>query len=364
MNEISPRVLNRTLLDRQFLMSRESCSALGIIERLVALQSQEPNWPYIGLWARAADFHIDDLMWLLTTRQVVRGAGLRRTQHLMASSDVIWLRPTIQPVLDRGSQSRYFTSETTGLDVDELAAAGVNLLGRNTLSRRELARGLAERWPGRNGRVLAAALELHVPLIHSPGTSAWGRWGSPAKVEVARAEPVIGPLADSAQPQLLIRRYLRGFGPATVLDFQSWSGLTRMEKVFEEMRPGLRVYLNEGGAELFDLPEAKLADADLPVPVRFLPGYDNVLLGHAVRTRIVSDEDRKQVMPGGALVRPTFLVDGFVAGIWSLERSRLFVMPFRPLSDEARADVATESERLLAFVTPDADVGEFSIAGL
>jgi hypothetical protein len=282
----------------------------------------------------------------------------------MASGDISWLRPTIQPVLDRGVQSRYLTSETSGLDVNELISVGVNLLGRDTLSRRELARGLADKWPGRNGRILAAALELHVPLVHSPGTSAWGRWGSPTKVEVARAETVIGPLADSAQPELLIRRYLGAFGPASVMDFQSWSGLTKMEKVFEVMRPVLRVYRTDEGVELFDLPEATLADGDLPAPVRFLPGYDNVLLGHANRTRIVSDDDRKQVMPGRALVRPTFLFDGFIAGIWSLQRSTLFVMPFRPLSDEARAEVATEAERLFEFVAPDTEVGEISIDGV
>lgn len=364
MREISVRVLSRTLLDRQFLLSRASGPTLPVVERLVALQAQEPNWPYVGLWARVGDFRIDDLMWLLITRQVVRTAGLRRTQHLMASGDVRWLRPTIQPVLDRGAQSRYFTRETSGLDRDELVAVGVNLLGRDTLSRRELALRLAEKWPGRNGRVLAAALELHVPLVHSPGTGAWGRWGSPARVEVARAEPVLGSLSDSAQPERMIRRYLGAFGPATAMDFQSWSGLTRMEKVFEGMRPGLRVYRTDEGVELFDLPDATLADGDLPAPVRFLPGYDNVLLGHAIRTRIVSDEDRKQVMPGGAIVRPTFLVDGFVAGIWSLQRSTLFVMPFRPLSDGARSEVATEAERLFGFVAPDAEAGEVSIGSV
>ena len=363
-SEISLRVLNRTLLDRQFLLSRDPRPALGVIERLVALQSQEPNWPYVALWARVGDFRIDELMWLLMSKQVVRAAGLRRTQHLMASSDLRWLRPTIQPVLDRGAQSRYFTSETSGLGIDELTAVGVNLLGRDTLSRRELARQLEEKWPGRKGRVLAAALELHVPLVHSPGTSAWGAWGSPARVEVARAETVIGPLSGRAQPEMLIRRYLGAFGPATVMDFQSWSGLTKVGEIFEAMRPSLRAYRTDEGVELFDVPDATLADGDLPVPVRFLPGYDNVLLGHAIRTRIVSDEDRKQVMPGGAVVRPTFLVDGFVGGIWSLQRSTVFVMPFRPLSDEARSEVATESERLLEFLAPDNPFGEVSIAGL
>jgi hypothetical protein len=114
-----------------------------------------------------------------------------------------------------------------------------------------------------------------------------------------------------------------GVGVQFVMDFQSWSGLTRMEEIFEGMRPGLRVYPTDEGVELFDLPEAALADGDLPTPVRFLPAYDNVLLGHAIRTRMVSDEDRKQVMPGRAVVRLTSLVDGLVAGVWSLQRSTL-----------------------------------------
>ncbi len=200
------------------------------------------------------------------------------------------------------------------------------------LTRRELGKRFVEKWPGRNGQVLVAALERRVPLVHSPATSSWGRWGSPAGVAVVRAEVVVGEMSVS-QPEALIRRYLAGFGPAAVSDFQSWSGLTRTGEIFERMRPGLRVYRTEQG-ELFDLPDAAVVDIDVPAPVRFLPAFDNVLLGHADRTRIISDEDRKVVMPGGAQVVPTFLVDGFVAGTWSLRGSELLVKAFRPLSRE------------------------------
>ena len=138
MTEISPRILNRTLLDRQFLLSRESRSALGIIERLVALQSQEPNWPYIGLWARAADFHIDELMWLLTTRQVVRGAGLRRTQHLMASSDVSGCDHDPTRARSRLAQSRDFTTRqpdlmsTNSLLLESICLGGTRCRGASS----------------------------------------------------------------------------------------------------------------------------------------------------------------------------------------------------------------------------------------
>ena len=359
-SQISLRALNRTLLDRQFLLERVSRSTLGVVARLVALQAQEPNWPYIGLWARVVDFRPDDLMSLLSSGQVVRGAGLRSTQHLVAGEDFRWLRPTIQPVLDRNARSPYVTRETIGLDLDEITAVGIELLGDDTLSRRELRKRFVEKWPGRNGQVMVAALERRVPLVHSPATGAWGRWGSPAGVAVVRAEFVVGEMSES-QPEALIRRYLAAFGPAAVSDFQSWSGLTRMGEVFEIMRPGLGVYRTEVG-ELFDLPDAALADVDVPAPVRFLPAFDNVLLGHATRTRIVSDDDRKVVMPGGAQVVPTFLVDGFVGGTWSLQGSELLVKNFRPLSRAIRSEVVSEAEQLLEFVIPGDPARKISFA--
>lgn len=351
---ISTRTLNRTLLQRQFLAARTSRPALDVVEHLVALQGQEPNWPYLGLWTRLADFRHDDLTALLHDRRVVRSAVLRSTQHLTSGDDFRWLRPVLQPVLDRTTRARHFAAQTAGLDLAELADAGRELMADRTLSRQQLGLSLAERYPGRDGRVLAGAVELRVPMVHAPATGAWGAWGTRSGIAITIAEQWIGQPTAAPHVERLIRRYLAAFGPAGVMDIQAWSGLTRLRETLDRLRPQLRAFRDERGRELFDLPSAPLADPDLPVPVRFLPAFDNLLLGHTDRARVISEADRKRVMPGQAMVRPTFLVDGFVHGTWSVKGSTLSISPFRPLSQADTAAVLDESERLLTFVAPDA----------
>ncbi|MGV9771006.1 winged helix DNA-binding domain-containing protein [Streptosporangium sp. NPDC003464] len=360
---LSQRTLNRTLLERQLLVRRASLSPLQAVEHLVAMQGQEPNWPYVGLWTRLAAFRHDDLTALLHDRRVVRSTVLRSTQHLVSGDDYRWLRPAVQPVLNRTARAAYFAREAAGLDLAELAAAGRELLAGRTLSRRQLARLLAERYPGRDGRVLAGAVELQVELVHPPHTGAWGGWGNRPAISVTLAEAWLGrPLEASPHVETAIGRYLAAFGPAGVMDVQAWSGLTRLREVIDGMRSRLRVFRDEQGKELFDLPGAPLAEADMPVPVRFLPAFDNILLGHADRTRVISDEDRKRVMPGGAMVRPTFLVDGYVRGIWSMKDSTLLISPFRPLTAADATAVRGEAEDLLAFVVPDASGWDIAFA--
>jgi len=156
--------------------------------------------------------------------------------------------------------------------------------------------------------------------------------------------------ATKASARELIRRYLAAFGPAAVADVQAWCGLTRLAEIAAEMSTELRRYRGPGGAELIDLAEAELPDPETPVPVRLLPAFDNALLGHADRRRIISDTDRKRVMPGRAQVLPTFLVDGWVHGTWSLEAGTLRLTPFRPLRESDLAALEQEADRLLPFV--------------
>ncbi|MEE1807243.1 winged helix DNA-binding domain-containing protein [Streptomyces sp. BE133] len=351
---LSTRTLNRTLLQRQFLAARTSRPVLDVVEHLVALQGQEPNWPYVGLWTRLADFRHDDLTALLRDGRVVRSAALRSTQHLTSSNDFRWLRPVVQPVLDRTARAQYFAAQTAGLNIAELTDVGRELMAGQTLPRRKLALSLAERFPGRDGRVLAGAVELRVPMVHAPATGAWGAWGNRPAIAITLAEHWIGRPMAAPRVETMIRRYLAAFGPAGVMDIQAWSGLTRLRETLDGLRSQLHVFHDERGTELFDLPGAPLADPDLPVPVRFLPAFDNLLLGHTDRARVISDADRKLVMPGQAMVRPTFLVDGFVHGTWSVKGSALLIAPFRPLSQAGTQAVLDEAERLLAFVAPDA----------
>ncbi|OUC96335.1 winged helix DNA-binding domain-containing protein [Streptosporangium minutum] len=352
---LSQRALNRTLLERQLLTRRTSHSALQVIEHLVAMQGQEPNWPYIGLWTRLIDFRKEELNSLLQDRKVVRSTMLRRTVHLAVADDFRWLRPTVQPIVSSALKAAFYAGEIEGLDLDELARVGRELLSGQTLTRQEFGRLLVERFPGRHGGRLAESVEIMVAMAHGPATGAWGRWGNPPRVPVTLAEEWNGrPMAASPEPETMIRRYLAAFGPATVMDIQAWSGLTRLREVVEGMRKQLRVLRDEEGRELFDLPGAPLADASQPVPVRFLPAFDNALLGHKDRSRVISDADRKRfakVASGGV---PMFLVDGFVQGTWSVQGSMLLLAPFRPLTEAETAAVLEEADSLLAFIALDA----------
>lgn len=351
---LSTRILNRTLLTRQLLTERTGASALSVIRHLVAVQGQEPNWPYVGLWTRITGFKQDELTQLLRENAVVRTTVIRVTQHLVAAEDVGWLRPTVQPKVAQHLKAAHYAREIEGIDHAELARAGREILSGGRIPRKEFLARLSERFPGHHPGRLADSVEVLHALVPAPAAAEWGSWRARLKREVALAEHATGLPMLAPDVELMVRRYLAAFGPASVMDVQAWSGLTKLREVLDRMRPGLRTYRGEDGRELFDLPEAAIADGEAVVPVRFLPAYDNALLAHKDRTRIMSESDRTWVTPGGAMVRPTILVDGFVAGVWSFEGERLTVSPFRPLPDEARAALAAEAAELYDFIAPDA----------
>ncbi|VTR76685.1 hypothetical protein CHMI_01448 [Cellulomonas hominis] len=347
------RQLNRTLLRRQLLDTRADLSPAAATSRVLALQAQEPNWVFAGLWSRVAGFARDDLEAAVERRELVRGPLLRGTQHLTTAEDYVWLRPTIQPVLSRLARSTYYTAETRGIDPEQLVAAAREALGDDLVRRRDLAATLVGRWPGRRGAVLAAAVEALTPVVHGPDTSAWGSWWSRRSIAVSDAEAWLGrPMAPPDLPAL-VRRYLAAFGPAGVMDLQTYTGLTRLRPVVDAMRDELRVLHGPDGAELLDLPDAEIADEDAPAPVRFLAAFDNAVLGHRDRTRILPEAHRAAVMPGYSMVHATVLVDGFVAARWTVEDGTLLVHPLQPLHDPDA--VLTEGARMAAFLDLDTD---------
>ncbi|MEV0293002.1 winged helix DNA-binding domain-containing protein [Nocardia sp. NPDC050710] len=356
MTELSLRELNRTLLVRQMLVERVALSPFELVRHLVAVQGQEPNWPYVGLWARLTDFAHDDLAVLLRDRKVVRSTMIRRTVHLADASDFRWLRPTVRPIVHAALQAPYYREEIAGLDLDELAAAGREVLAGKTLSRSDFGKLLGERFPNRLPRRLAESVELMVPMVHGSETGEWGRWRN-RYVTIGLAEEWIGaPMSDAPDPEQLILRYLAAFGPATVADMQAWAGVTRLAEVIDDMRDRLRVFTDDKHKVLFDLPDAPLADPDLPVPVRFLPAFDNALLGHKDRRRVISDEDRGRIAKEASAGVPMYLVDGFVHGRWALENeSTIRITPWHPMSVADEAAVRAEAEHLPLFLAPDED---------
>ncbi|GAA1603525.1 winged helix DNA-binding domain-containing protein [Actinoplanes couchii] len=342
MTVLSNRVLNRTYLRRQLLGGRETLRAVDVVERLVAVQGQESDSPYLGLWARSSAFQRAELAGLLQERTVVRSALLRGTQHLCTGADYRWLRPTLHESLERMAGR---AGRLTGCDPATFAEAAVEVMAEGALTRPEIARRLAARFPDVNPAELALVVHLKFALLHPPPAGMWGHHG---RVTCVPAETWLGEPLTPPDPGTLVRRYLAAFGPASVKDFQVWSGLTRTRKLFE----GLPVFRDEGGTELYDLPGAALEDDGGAVPVVLLPEFDNAVLGHADRSRILASDDRPLVMPGWSIVRPTVLVDGFVAATWSMTGSTVTIAPFRPLAARDRAAVDEAAARLVDFVAP------------
>jgi hypothetical protein len=339
------------------LLRRRKLSAVEAIEHLVGMQAQAPAPPYVGLWTRLKDFHPDELARLILERRAVRIALMRNTVHLVSARDGLALRPLMQPVFDRTLYStRANRAHLEGIDIEILVAAGRALLEEKPRTAKELGELLQEQWPERDPTSLARAIRHLVPLVQVPPRGLWGKSGPAAHTT---AEAWLGrPLDPAPSLEETILRYLGAFGPATVKDVQTWSGLTRLGEVIERLRGRLSIFRDETGRELFDVPGAPMPDPDTPAPPRFLPEFDNLILSHADRTRVIAEEYRKAIASRNGMVPASVLVDGFVRGTWKTERSRgkanLEIKPFEPLTKADRDALAEEGERLIRFVAePD-----------
>jgi hypothetical protein len=353
---LDQRTLNRTLLVRQGLLKRADVRAVDMIERLVGLQAQVPANPYLALWSRVEDFQPGELSTLIAERGAVRAQLMRATIHLVSTRDCLAIHPITQPVAARAFMSPW-NDRLAGADVGEALAAGLELLAERPRTRAELGALLAPRWPDADPSALAQAVTFHAALVQVPPRGLWGRTG---QATWALAEAWLGAELDPrASTDALVVRYLAAFGPATVADVRTWSGLTGLREVVERLRPQLRTFRDERGRELLDVPDAPLADAAAPAAPRFLPEYDNVLLAHANRARVVSGHGPGLPLPRGSAVG-TLLVDGFYRANWKIAEegtaATLTVDRFKRLPGEGADvidEIAAEANGLLAFMAPE-----------
>jgi len=358
MSKLSLRALNRATLDRQWLIERRTASALEAIEHLVGMQAQVPLSPYVGLWSRLASFEPSELAGLLEDRKAVRGSMMRATIHLMSSRDFLEIRPLIQPRLEREvfQNQTYGRQRLEGLDIDAVLRAGIDRMPASPATAVQLREHLQPLWPDRDAPSLAHAVRCLLPTVQIPPRGIWGKGGNPT---MSTADLWLGsPVSASPSVDKLVLRYLAAFGPASVADAQSWSGLTRLTEVFDHLT--LRTYTDaESGRTLYDLPDMDLPDEDLPVPTRFLPEYDNLLLSHADRARWIEDSLREGLSLQETLTRGSILHDGRLTALWKLtnqakKSTTLEIEPILPLPSAARNSILEEAEHLLSFTAPSA----------
>ena len=350
------RALNRALLERQLLLWRTDLPVRDTLEHLVGLQAQSVPPTYYGLWSRLEPFDPHELGRMLSDREAVRMTLMRGTVHLVTVRDALLLRPLVQVVIERGHNGA-FGRRMGGADIGELERAVREELDGEALHARELGRRLVARGIGDDAEAMGNATRAYVPLVQVPPRGVWGRSG---QARYATLESWTG-RAPERDPSIdaVVLRYLGAFGPASVMDMQNWSGLTKLREAFERLRPQLLTFRDEGGRELFDLPDAPRPDPGVPAPVRFLGEYDNVLLGHADRTRIIPpDFPWKEMLASGRWVS-NFLVDGMLRGTWWIDRdgkrsATLAIRPFGKLSPAQRDEVAAEAERMVEFSEPEA----------
>jgi DNA glycosylase AlkZ-like len=338
-------------------MERSDTPPAEMIERLVGMQAQVPENPYVALWSRLRDFEPVQLSSLIAERRAVRAPLMRSTIHLVSARDCLAIHPITQPVRARVFQSPW-SNGMAGADLADVVAAGVGLLTEEPRTRAQLAALLGPRWPDADPLALAYAVTFNAALVQTPPRGLWGESGQAtwAPAELWLDEP----LDPNAAPEALVRRYLATFGPASVADIRTWSGLAGLRQVVERLRPQLRTFEDEQGRELLDVEDGPLPDAELPAPVRFLPEYDNVLLSHADRSRVLCGLGPGLPSPTGKWIGQ-LLFDGFFRAYWKITEAEgvvtLTVDRFqRAPGDPAGAidEITAEGNCLLEFVAPAA----------
>ncbi|MFJ9823913.1 winged helix DNA-binding domain-containing protein [Streptomyces sp. NPDC101160] len=365
---LSTRALNRATLDRQLLLRPAPLGAEEAVHHLVGLQAQNTKPPYYALAARLDGFRPEELSRLMESRRVARIVSLRSTVHTHTAADAVPLRRLVQDgAVDR--ELKMFRKGLTGVDLDRLTELTAAYVDERPRTPKELREHLGAEWPDADPQALGIAARCLLPMVQVTPRGLWRRSGQVALTSAThwfdeREKGESGGAGGSgasgasgaADLDLTVLRYLRAFGPASVKDMQTWCGLTRLRPAFERLRPDLLVFRDEHGTELFDLPDAPRPDADTPAPPRFLPEYDNLLLSHADRTRVVPADHRTRTWTGNQAHR-VFLLDGFLAGIWHLEEGRertvMTVEAFTRLTKAERAALTAEAERTLRLLAPE-----------
>ena len=355
------RELNRAMLARQLLLERAGIGVVRAVERLAALQAQWSPSPYIALWSRLKGFRREQLWSAIERREVIRARLMRGTLHLVSARDFYAYAVATQD-LQRGAWNRLQVGR--GVDPKEVAALAISF-ARQPRAKEEVLAHIQERIGGSLGGpfnwLVWRFVSAHADLVTAPPGGHWEYGGTDAPYVAARHWIASGgrPSEDDAI-ETLVRRCLAAFGPATLADVAKFAGQVpaRVRPTLQRIAPELRTFSDEEGRLLYDLPRAPRPDADVAVPVRFLPRYDELLISYQHRDRVIAPAHRSAVYSKNAIVEAVVTVDGFAAGTWSLVRAKneavLRVAAFARLVPAKRVAIEAEGDALLGFLAPDA----------
>jgi DNA glycosylase AlkZ-like len=351
MRTLTLRELNRATLARQLLLRRHRVTVTRAIERVAGLQAQWPPSPYIGLWSRVDGFRADDLVRAIARRHVVKATLMRTTLHLVTAHDYLTYAGIYRErrIAELQRQLAAMGEEADLAEEGELLAA---FAAEHPRTRPELLAQLERprlSIEDRRPWFVWYALAAQAGLLNGPSSSTWRSHTAGGTFVPARTWLGADAARGDAGAAYLVKRYLAAFGPASRTDIAQWTGLPLgvLDSGLERLE--LRRFHDELGRELVDLPRAPLPSAETHAPPRLVPRFDNLVLSHDERRRIIADEHRSAVIQGGE-VMPTFLVDGFVAGTWGLDGGRVRLTPFAPLPRTVRRELEDEAARLEAFV--------------
>jgi hypothetical protein len=353
------RELNRALLARQFLLKRQKLDVVDAVERLACLQGQWAPSPYVALWSRLSGFERERLTRTIDRGELVKATLMRATLHLVSAHEY----PAYSLATMEGRFGAWRPPGGPALaDLAKLHRAVMAFAGKTARTRAEIQEFIADHLPPSAAKderlrswfswaaVATSGLVWEAAGAHFEHRQLGRHIAPPAKLRRA-------PKPEVAY-DLVVRRHLGAFGPATVADIATWSSVrvANIRAALARMKD-LRRFADERGRELLDLSRAPRPSADVVAPPRFLARFDAAILGHAApeRTRILPEQYRKAVI-FSAEVWPTFLVDGMVAGRWTVavrpKEAVLELKPFKPLARADRAALIAEGEQLVRFYAP------------
>lgn len=351
--QLTARQLNRTLLRRQLLTERAPLGVVDTVRRLVGLQAQQPAAPYLSLWNRVVDFDPAELDLAFASHRIVKATLLRITLHAVAAEDRAVLHAAVVATLRaaRLNDGRFLRTGLTSADADRSVDDLLTYLAEPR-SNAELDAFFAERFPDLPETGIWWALRSYAPLIHAPGPHPWTYGHRPAYLAAPPWAREQEPIEEGVAMVELARRYLAAYGPATPADLAQFATLRRppAKQAFAALAEELVTHTGPDGKPVWDLAASDLATEDLPAPPRLLGMWDNVLLAHTDRSRLIPPEHRATVIRRNGDVLPTLVVDGFVAGVWRPVEGGIEATAFRRLSDEDWGGLADEARSLTTLL--------------